>query len=200
MLDIKNGKLLSDGKEIISTKKRKTKSGEKSSWDTFYEKYLPHKLECLSYAKYADFYNYYYEQDILGFAYSKKLFEILESEYKGIIHLGDLEDAVEDSTVTSCGVVQEARVGKTQKGNKKLSLVVGDEYGQTRVQTFNFNRFDRATRTTEFLANVDDIKNLYGRLPEKKDIVVFRGTKKTSAVFADKIRILNLDFKENTDK
>ena len=111
-----------------------------------------------------------------------------------------MEDAVEDSTVTSCGVVQEARVGKTQKGNKKLSLVVGDEYGQTRVQTFNFNRFDRATRTTEFLANVDDIKNLYGRLPEKKDIVVFRGTKKTSAVFADKIRILNLDFKENTDK
>lgn len=200
LLDIKDGKLLSDGKEIISTKKRKTKSGEKSSWDTFYSKYLPHKLEWSSYAKYVDFYNYYYEQDILGFAYSKKLFEILESEYKGIIHLGDLEDAVEDSIVTSCGIVQEANVGKTQKGNKKLTLTIGDEYGQSRVQVFNFNRFDRATRTTEFLSNVDDLKDQYGRLPEKKDVIVFRGTKKTNTVFADKIRILNLDFKESSDK
>ena len=73
LLDIKDGKLLSDGKEIISLKRRKTKTGEKSSWDTFYSKYLPHKADWNSYAKHVDFYNYYYEQDILGFAYSKKV-------------------------------------------------------------------------------------------------------------------------------
>ena len=198
LFDIKEGKLLDNGKEIISTKKRKTSKNPDgiSPWDTFYKKYEKHKAEFHSYSKNRSFYNYMYEVDILGFAYSNKLYTLLRNSYTNIQNLLEVEDEPIDAKITSCGIVQEAKVGKTAKGGKKLTIEIVDEFGANRLMMFNFKRYDKITHEKESVNNVDDLEKEYGRLPEKKDIVVFRGTKKDRVIFLEKIRILNLEYSE----
>jgi len=198
LLDIKDGKLLHDGKEIISTKKRKVKDGLRSSWDTFYEKYSKFKGEFHSYRANRDFYNYLFEVNILGFAYSKKLYEILQKDYRDIITLQDVENAPIDSKVISCGIVQEVKMGKTAKGNAKLVLQISDEVGQSRIMAFDYQKYDRNTHEKEWVRNASSVKDEYGRGVDKNDLILFRGSRKEGTIFADKIKILNLDFAESS--
>jgi DNA polymerase III alpha subunit len=200
LFDIKEGKLLHEGKEIISTKKRATKDHPEGSspWDSFYRKYEKFKGEFHAYNRYKDFYNYKYENSILGFSYSKKLYEILKSDYKDILNLQEIEDAPIDSKVITCGIVQEAKLGKTQKGNAKLTILLSDEFGQARCMMFSYEKYNREDHSREWVKNVEDLKNEYGRFPEKGDLILTRSSKKDKVLFADKIKILNLDFEEKT--
>jgi DNA polymerase-3 subunit alpha len=199
LFDIKEGKLLHEGKEIISTKKRATKAHPEGSspWDSFYRKYAKFKGEYHSYQRRKGFYNYMYESDVLGFSYSKKLHEILKKEYKDIVHFGQLLDMPIDSKVITCGIIQDAKVGKTKKFNKKLTLYLSDEFGEARCMTFNYEKYDRETHEKEMIKNVDNLYNEYGRYPSKKDLLLLRGTlKEGNLIFADKIRLLNEDYSE----
>lgn len=192
LVDIKNGKLLDDGKEIISTKKR---ANGKSTWDNFYNKYLPFKEEYTSYKTESRFFDYYFEQDVLGFAYSNTLQSIIKPKYDAAIQISDIENVEEDKVVIFGGIVQEAKLGKTKRGGKMLTMTIADETGETLVRVFNYKTFDRDSYQKLDINNVDDIQEEYGRLPEKKDIVVIRGTKKDFAVFGEKIKILNEEYK-----
>lgn len=200
LFDIKEGKLLDGDKEIISLKKRKTPKNPDgiSPWDTFYKKYEKYKAEFHSYSKNKNFYNYMYEVDILGFAYSNKLSDLLRSAYPQIQTLLEVEDAPVDARVTSCGIVQDVRMGKTVKGNAKLTIDIVDEFGANKLMMFDFERYDKNTHEKEWVRNVGDLEKEYGRLPEKKDIIVWRGTKKDRVCFADKIRVLNLEYLEKS--
>lgn len=192
LIDIKNGKLLDDGKEIISTKKR---TNEKSTWDNFYNKYLPFKEEYMSYKRESRFFDYYFEQDVLGFAYSNTLQSIIKPKYDAAIQISNIENVEEDKVVIFGGIVQEAKLGKTKKGGKMLTMTIADETGEILVRVFNYKTFDRDSYQKLDINNVDDIQEEYSRLPEKKDIVVIRGTKKGFAVFGEKIKILNEEYK-----
>jgi DNA polymerase-3 subunit alpha len=194
LLDIKDGKVLDSGKEIISTKQRKNKDGNMvSPWDTFYKKYLIAKEEYTKYSNNPDFYNYYYEVDILGFAYSMELKEVMKDLYPNAINLSEIEDASINSYVISCGIVQDVRLSKTKKGGTMINIDVADEYGIFNLKAFNYEYFDQENRERVIVNRVDDIKEECGRYPEKKDIVVFRGQKKDRCVFIEKIKILNLE-------
>jgi DNA polymerase III alpha subunit len=194
LLDIKNGDLLDEGKEIFSTKKRQNKNGDMvSTWDTFYAKYLDIKNEYVKYSKNPNFYNYFYEVDILGFAYSMELTNVIEGLYSNAINISELQDLPIDSKIVSCGIVQDVRLSKTKKGGTMINIDIADEHGTFNVKAFNFEYFDTESRQRVTVNKVDEIKEECGRYPEKKDIIVFRGTKKDRCVFADRLKILNLD-------
>lgn len=194
LLDIKNGDLLDEGKEIFSTKKRQNKAGELASpWDTFYKKYLEIKDEYIKYSNNPNFYNYYYEVDILGFSYSMQLTNVIENLYPTAINIAELEDLPLDSKIVSCGIVQDVRLSKTKKGGTMINIDIADEHGTFNVKAFNFQYFDTETQQRIIVNKVDEIKEECGRYPEKKDIIVFRGSKKDRCVFVDKLKILNLE-------
>lgn len=197
--DIKEGKLLDDGKEIISTVKRRNKNGESSPWDTFYKKYSPLKLEYIQYNKHRDFYDYYYEQDVMGFSFDKDITDILKTKsetYKYIKTIHEIRQEPVDTTVTFAGIIQEVKIGKTKKGNKMLSLDISDNSGRIHCKIFNYTSFDKQTKIREEKENVDDIQREYGRFPTKRDIIVARGTAKEGTVFIEKMKILNEDYKK----
>ena len=194
LLDIKNGDLLDEGKEIFSTKKRSNKQGELvSSWDTFYKKYLEIKGEYIKYADNPNFYNYYYEVDILGFSYSMNLTDVIENLYPNAINISQIEDLPIDSKIVSCGIVQDVRLSKTRKGGTMINIDIADENGTFNLKAFNFEYFDNESRQRVIVNRVDEIKSECGRYPVKKDIVVFRGSKKDRCIFVDKLKILNID-------
>ena len=188
LVAMKDGKIRDGEKEIISTQKRK--NGGNSPWDNFYAKYTPFKEEYEDYQGQAKFFDYYFENSILGFSYSSSLKSILAEKYDNVISVSEIENEEIDSTIIFGGIVQEAKIGKTKKGGKMLSLTVSDETGLVNVKMFNY-----ATRDGE-VNNVDELEKENGRLPEKGDVVVVRASKKDRVAFSDKIRILNLNYQK----
>jgi len=126
-----------------------------------------------------DFANWYYENALLGYTHGKCLREV-SSEYG---HLHSMEECLsrdEGASVNFIGTVEDTYTSKSKKGTPYLRLQVQDETGVCKVMLFTQKNRD----------NIEICRQANGgELPDKKSIVIVKGTKKEGdTVFANLIR------------
>jgi DNA polymerase-3 subunit alpha len=126
-----------------------------------------------------DFANWYYENALLGYTHGKCLREV-SSEYG---HLRSMEECLsrnEGASVNFIGTVEDTYTSKSKKGTPYLRLQVQDETGVCKVMLFTQKNRD----------NIEICRQANGgELPDKKSIVIVKGTKKEGdTVFANLIR------------
>ena len=126
-----------------------------------------------------DFANWYYENALLGYTHGKCLREV-SSEYG---HLPSREECLsrdEGASVNFIGTVEDTYTSKSKKGTPYLRLQVQDETGVCKVMLFTQKNRD----------NIEICRQANGgELPDKKSIVIVKGTKKEGdTVFANLIR------------
>lgn len=126
-----------------------------------------------------DFANWYYEKKLLGFSCKKRLKDIF-SKQLNLIGLEEINNNL-NRDILVVGSVKSAKVRVSKKQNKYLDIILEDEKVEAKVKIFeNGNK----------LENCEDNN---GRLPEKDDIVVVRGTAKPDCIFANEIIIQSLN-------
>ena len=126
-----------------------------------------------------DFANWYYENALLGYTHGKSLREVSD-EYS---HLESIESALnkpENSRVNFIGTVEDTYSAKSKNGNPYFRIMVQDETGVCTAMIFTQKKRDN-------IANCR--RDNGGILPQKKGIVIVRGSKKDGdTVFADLIK------------
>ena len=126
-----------------------------------------------------DFANWYYENSLLGYTHGKCLREVSQ-EYG---HLRSMEECLnrdEGASVNFIGTVEDTYSSKSKKGTPYLRLQVQDETGVCKVMLFTQKNRDNIEICRESNG---------GSLPDKKSIVIVKGTKKEGdTVFANLIR------------
>ena len=126
-----------------------------------------------------DFANWYYENSLLGYTHGKCLREVSQ-EYG---HLSSMEECLnrdEGASVNFIGTVEDTYSSKSKKGTPYLRLQVQDETGVCKVMLFTQKNRDNIEICRESNG---------GSLPDKKSIVIVKGTKKEGdTVFANLIR------------
>ena len=128
-----------------------------------------------------DFANWYYENALLGYTHGRKLKEV----HQDYSHLDSVEDCLErraNSRVNFIGTVEEVLgTGKSKKGNGWFKIQVKDESSTCTVMIFSNSQKD----------NIEECREMNGgQLPEKKSIVIVRGSLKDGdTIFADLIKV-----------
>ena len=154
---------------------------KESRVETIRKKYEPyHKIYNINKAN-KDFANWYYENELLGYTYGISLMDIFSKSESDLIQISDMEDLDNNEAVAFVGTIFDTTgVRVSKNGNEYARFDIKDETGTTQVLIFNNKRNN----------NIDDCKDYNGgKLPEKKSIVLVKGTKKDDAVFADIVTV-----------
>ncbi|MEK6882490.1 MAG: hypothetical protein AABY22_22910, partial [Nanoarchaeota archaeon] len=168
--DLKNEKKDEKGKEII----------KESRWKTIKKHYDKYRLIYEKNRKRADFVNWWYEKNLLGYTYETTLKNILGKEKKDLLYISDIQNIPTDSFVKMVGTVSKAmQPSKSKNGNKYLKLNISDETGNIDCLIFD----------TKNKQNIEKCQRENGILPKEDNIVFITGTKKENAIFANLITI-----------
>lgn len=129
--------------------------------------------------KYQKFAKWYFERELLGFAYSCSLFDIFkETDAEGLIKIGDIELAEENENFRTVGEITEIMKGKSKaKETPYIKMIISDNSGQQKVMMFD----------TKKTPNIENCEAINGRPLKEKDIVIVRGRKKQDCIFAEMI-------------
>jgi len=115
-----------------------------------------------------DLFKYFAERELLGFSYSKTLYDMYSPHTDDLIYIGDVLGELEGSEVKFVADVAEIDLIKTRKGNPCMKLKAKDHTGEIRVMVFD-NKYDNSiTKSIE----------ASGRMIKAGDIVICQGIKK----------------------
>ena len=150
---------------------------KESRYQTIKKHYDPYLKIYLYNKKHDDFSRYYFEDKMLGFAYSVKLIDIYKKHAADLVSIESISSMEDQERVRFVGqIVGEIKEGVSrEKKNKYLRCSVKDETGTVTVMLFN--------------DGIENHKEENDKKLEEKDIVVVRGKKKGDAVFAEVITI-----------
>ena len=154
-----------NGKVIIS----------ESRYETIKKKYLPYLEIYTKNSKSESFANWYYEKMLLGYTYNKTLKDIFSTKRGGLLSVRTVNELSERSSVVFIGQVDDCWKGKSKNGNKYYKLEISDETASTKVMIFN--------------EKMDDCQSLNNGLPQKKQIVIVKGSTADGVVFANLISV-----------
>lgn len=130
--------------------------------------------------KHREFARFWYENQLLGFAFSTNLHQIYSAVDNSLITIQDFASLEDNDNVKIAGQVVEAIKGKSrEKQTEYLKVIIKDHTGQLSVLLFN----------TSNNANIDKCEEDNGKLPNEGDIVIVRGKKKGDCIFASTIGI-----------
>ena len=151
-----------------------------SRLQTFLSKYRPYKeiydKNCES--KNDDFASWYFEKQLLGYSYSKKLKDTLRlKETRAMVTTRELIDMTNNAVVKVVCTVKSCIKRTAQSGNKYYFVVGEDETGE----------FKGMFMEKEYQPYLDRGKSL----PEKGSIAIITGRKADSSVFINNMNILD---------
>ena len=150
---------------------------KESRFETLKKKSSPYlKIYTLN-KKSENFANWFYEKNLLGYTYGKTLKDIFSTKRNGLMPVNEVEDLPVRSRVLMVARIEDdPQQGKSrEKGNKYMRMMVGDETSSIKVMIFN--------------DKLEDCIRINNGVPEKKQIVVIKGTKFEDVVFADLISV-----------
>ncbi len=157
-----------DGKDFI----------KESRFKTFLAKYKPYKNiydqnESNGNDGFAD---WFYEKQLLGYSYSKKLQEVLDKSDRGhISRIKQLKDIDDNQQVKIIGTVKSILKRSSRNGNQYYFIILGDDTGEAKTMFFKYEQY-------------------LGRgnsLPEKGSIVILTGAKSDSTIFVNDMKLLD---------
>ena len=90
--------------------------------------------------QYEDLTNWFYEKEILGFAYSKTLKQIFEEENSNLIDSVEINALENRSNAHFIGIVDEVKHSKGKNGKMYTKLYISDELGQFMAFIFEPDR------------------------------------------------------------
>ena len=146
-----------------------------SRYETIKKKYLPYLEIYTKNSKSESFANWYYEKMLLGYTYNKTLKDIFSSKREGLLSVRTVNELSERSRVVFIGQVDDCWKGRSRNGNKYFKLEISDETASTKVMIFN--------------DKMDDCQSLNNGLPQKKQIVIVKGSTADGVVFANLISV-----------
>ena len=154
---------------------------KESRLNTFMSKYRPYKeiydKNCES--KNDDFASWYFEKQLLGYSYSKRLKDTLHMrDSRSMITCRELIDTNENAPVKFISTIKSC-IKKTaqQSGNKYYFIIAEDETGETKCMFME----------RDYTRYLDRGKSL----PEKNSIAIITGRKSDTTVFVNDLRILD---------
>lgn len=157
-----------------------------SRFDTIKKHFTPHKAVYEENAKHVDFGKWWFERQLLGFAYSTSLHKIFTNAgVTGLVDIGTVPHIEEGERLATCGEVVKGSLhkGKSRaKGTPYLKFDLNDNLGTSRVMLFE----------TKGGANISLCEEMNGRLPREGDAVVVEGSKKGDCIFAQRVSVENL--------
>ncbi len=123
------------------------------------------------------FANWFYENNLLGYTYGKRLIDIFAEKTNGLMSVSEVEDSEVDEGVAFVGTIEDKPFfGKSRNDNEYMKVFIKDETAVMKVMIFN-----------KKLAKM--IVENANKHPEQGNIVIVRGVKKDEVVFADQIAI-----------
>lgn len=129
-----------------------------------------------------DIFTYVAERFLLGFAYSKTLYDIYKPHVDNLVTIQEILGDLEDTKVKFVADVAEISLGKTKKGSECMKLQVKDHTGDIRIMVFENSYNDGITRS----------KEASGRMIVENDIIICEGIKKDGAcVFGELVTAQN---------
>lgn len=170
LLKALKGRLNEKGKPII----RDTR------FDTIQKKSAPYREIYEQNRRSETFANWWYENSLLGYSYSSTLKEIFGRKNPEIISLREVKECPDKTQVLFVGKVEESHKKTSRAGAEYIRLTVSDESEAITVMVFN----------NQYAQNMDQCLEMNGGLPEKKSIVVVKGTVRSSdSVFAEVVSV-----------
>lgn len=159
------------GKPIIKESRFKTIKKDYDKFKTIY--LLNSRNEELA--------NFFYEKELLGMSYSESLCNIFSKKNENIKKIEQINSLQDKQSGLFVGVVNDILKRTSRNGNPYVKYTVGDESGSIECFLFSSARRDKAAECRELNG---------GKLPEKGDIVVIKGTKKDgNACYVEKLGI-----------
>ena len=146
-----------------------------SRYETIKKKYLPYLEIYTKNSKSESFANWYYEKMLLGYTYNKTLKDIFSSKREGLLSVRTVNELPARDRAVFIGQVDEHWKGKSKNGNKYYKAFISDETATIPVMIFN--------------DKMDDCESLNNGFPQKKNIVIVKGTKADGVIFADLISV-----------
>ena len=129
-----------------------------------------------------DIFTYIAERELLGFSYSKTLYNIYKPHIENIVTIQEILGELEKTKVKFVADVIEANLGKTKNGNAKMQLQVKDHTGDLRIMLFD----------SDYNMGIQRSLGASGRMIITGDIVVCEGKKKDgNCVFGDIVTAQN---------
>jgi DNA polymerase-3 subunit alpha len=136
---------------------------------------IPHWQMFKQNEKHVDLAYYFFEKELLGFAYTKTLMDIYGPNVPDLTDIRAAKNSGDKEYCRIIGNVIETKRATSKKGTDYLKVVIGDEKESITCMMFNTAK----NRT------IDNCQETNGRLPEEKDIVICSGQKNGDAVFLD---------------
>lgn len=159
-----------DGKDFI----------KESRFKTFKTKYTPYKaIYDQNQSNNNDgFADWYYEKQLLGYSYSRRLQDVLNrDDARSIRTIKSLLQLDSNQFVKIIGTVKSINKRSSQRGRTYYSIVIGDDTGETRAM-FMDTEYERYLGK----GNV---------LPEKGSIAILTGRTSDNAIFTNDIKLMD---------
>jgi len=158
-------------KHLTTTSDENSKAIIKESrYGTIKKKYEPYvKIYALN-SKSESLANWYYENNLLGYTYNKPLKDIYSSKRNDLLSLREVNESSDGEKVVFVGTVKDVYLGTSKNKNKYFKCEVADQTGVLNCLIFN--------------EQIETCKTLNSTLPEKKNIVIVKGVRKSDCVFA----------------
>ena len=151
---------------------------KESRMETIRKKIDPYKKIYNLNKRNESFANWYYEKKLLGFSCKNRLKDIFYGQLN-LIGVEEVNDNI-NRKVMVAGTIKSIKERISQNNNRYIDIILEDEKGELKVKLFeNGNKIEKCEDNN-------------GRLPEKEDIVVVKGTAKEDCLFADEIVIQSL--------
>jgi DNA-directed DNA polymerase III PolC len=150
---------------------------KKSRFETLKKRSAPYLRIYTLNKKSENFANWFYEKNLLGYTYGKTLKDIFSTKRGGLMPVNEVEELPVRSRVLMVARIEDdPQQGKSrEKGNKYMRMMVGDETSSIKTMIFN--------------KKLEECIRINNGTPEKKQIVVIKGTKFEDVVFADLISV-----------
>lgn len=165
---------------------------KKTRWETIYKKAIPYKEAYQHNRSYATFYKYWAENKLLGFSFSCSLKEIFNnsSEINDFIDIRVVNQTLSEERIHFAGEIIEYKQKTSRNKNRYKEYTIRDDKDEVNVKMFD-NR--------DNFANNLEINN--GLEYKEGQIVSVRGTKKDGCVFADLVKIHDVEmFERNANQ
>lgn len=148
---------------------------KESRYGTIKKKYVPYLEIYTKNSQSESFANWYYEKMLLGYTYNKDLKDIFAEKRSNLMSVRTVNALEARSKAVFVGQVDDQWRGRSKNGNSYLKAIISDESGTTPVMIFS--------------KKMEDCEAMNGSLPQKKNIVIVKGSKADGVVFADLISI-----------